>query len=99
MSCMWMGVPGSADVSTHASAELVVPRSMPTTKREVTGWVRSGHFDFRGRDDVEARGRQRRQGHTRRFPSAVTEDARTPRIPSLLPTTLIARRVDVASRA
>ena len=35
---MWMGVPGSADVSAHASAQFVVPRSMPTTKREVTGW-------------------------------------------------------------
>ena len=49
--CMWMGVPGSADVSAHERA--VRAGSMPTTKREVKqDWFRSGNFDFRGRHDV-----------------------------------------------
>ena len=43
------------DVSPSASAQLVVPRSMPTTKRLFRGGS-LGDFDFGGRDDVRPAG-------------------------------------------
>src|SRR6476620_6419370 len=78
MSCTRIPAASSAAVSTQARAELVVPRSIPTTKRNGAAMGPSGHFDFSGSNDAESGCREGGKGQAAGFPAAVAQDA-TPR--------------------